>query len=64
MIGSMRKSRLSHHFVEIAALLAAMHHDRGRLLGRMGALGFKLREEAHLRTLTRVVSDQFEPVSV
>ena len=40
---------------EIAALLAAVRHDQGRLLGRMEALGFKLREEAHLQTLTRDV---------
>ncbi len=32
--------------------LAALRHRQGRLLGRMEALGFALREEAVLRTLT------------
>ena len=36
----------------IAAPLAAVRHDQGRLVGRMEALGFKLREEAVLQTLT------------
>ena len=40
---------------DIATPLAAVRHDQGRLLGRMEALGFKLREEAHLQTLTRDV---------
>lgn len=40
---------------DIAVPLAAVRHDQGRLLGRMEALGFKLREEAHLQTLTRDV---------
>ena len=39
----------------IAAPLAAVRHDQGRLLGRMEALGFKLREEAVLQTLTQDV---------
>ncbi len=36
----------------IAAPLAAVRHDQGRLVGRMEALGFHLREEAVLQTLT------------
>lgn len=39
----------------IAAPLAALRHDQGRLIGRMEALGFKLREEAVLQTLTQDV---------
>ncbi len=39
----------------IAAPLAAVRHDQGRLVGRMEALGFKLREEAVLQTLTQDV---------
>ena len=35
--------------------LAAVRHEQGRLLGRMESLGFKLREEAVLRTLTQDV---------
>src|SRR5918997_139862 len=34
------------------ATLAAARHLQGRLVGQMEALGFKLREEAVLRTLT------------
>lgn len=36
----------------VAAKLATVRHHQGRLLGRMEGLGFKLREEAMLRTLT------------
>lgn len=36
----------------LAAPLAAARHLQGRLIGQMGALGFKLKEEAVLRTLT------------
>ncbi len=39
----------------LAALLADVRHRQGRLLGRMEALGFKLREEAVMRTLTEDV---------
>ena len=35
--------------------LAAMRHRQGRLIGRMEGLGFRLREEALLRTLTQDV---------
>lgn len=35
--------------------LATVRHHQGRLLGRMESLGFKLREEATLRTLTEEV---------
>src|SRR6266853_141829 len=35
--------------------LAGVRHEQGRLLGRMEALGFKLRQEAVLRTLTEDV---------
>lgn len=39
----------------LAAVLADVRHRQGRLLGHMGALGFGLREEAVLRTLTEDV---------
>lgn len=39
----------------IAAKLAAVRHRQGRLLGRMEGLGFHLRNEAMLRTLTQDV---------
>jgi Fic family protein len=37
---------------KLAARLAEVRHQQGRLLGRMEALGFPLRSEATLRTLT------------
>ena len=36
----------------MATLLASARHKQGRLLGQMEALGFKVKEEAVLRTLT------------
>jgi len=39
----------------LAVLLADVRHLQGRLLGRMEALGFQLREEATLQTLTQDV---------
>src|SRR5208282_5192972 len=39
----------------LAEQLAAVHREQGRLLGRMEALGFKLRQEAVLETLTEDV---------
>lgn len=39
----------------VAARLAEVRHAQGRLIGRMEALGFKLREEAVLQTLTQDV---------
>ncbi len=39
----------------VAAPLAAVRHQQGRLLGRMESVGFDLREEAVLQTLTRDV---------
>ena len=39
----------------LAMVLAQAHHEQGRLLGRMEALDFQLREEAVLRTLTQDV---------
>jgi Fic family protein len=39
----------------LAKELAQARHEQGRLLGRMEALGFPLREEAVLRTLTQDV---------
>jgi Fic family protein len=39
----------------VAAPLAAVRHDQGRLIGRMEALGLKLRKEAVLQTLTQDV---------
>ncbi len=40
---------------KLAPLLAEVRHLQGRLLGRMEALGFQLREEATLQTLTQDV---------
>jgi len=39
----------------LSTLLATVSHEQGRLLGQMEALGFDLRNEAHLRTLTEDV---------
>ncbi|MDE0523783.1 MAG: DUF4172 domain-containing protein [Boseongicola sp.] len=39
----------------LAANLVAVRHRQGRLLGRMEGLGFGLRNEAMLRTLTQDV---------
>lgn len=39
----------------LAALLAAVRHREGRLLGEMKGIGFRLQEEAVLRTLTQDV---------
>ena len=39
----------------LAARLGAVRHDQGRLIGRMEALGFQLRAEAVLQTLTEDV---------
>lgn len=39
----------------LAPLLARVTKEQGRLLGKMEALGFDLRGEAHLRTLTQEV---------
>src|SRR3954453_14016901 len=39
----------------LSALLAAVRHRQGRLIGRMEGLGFQLREEAVLDTLTQDV---------
>jgi len=39
----------------LSGRLARVRHEQGRLLGRMEALGFKLRQEAVLRTLTEDV---------
>src|SRR5208283_5587623 len=40
---------------KLAEQLAVVHREQGRLLGRMEALGFKLRQEAVLETLTEDV---------
>jgi Fic family protein len=37
---------------QFAELLAAVRHRQGRLIGHMEALGFNLRQEAILQTLT------------
>lgn len=39
----------------LATLLAQVSREQGRLLGRLENLGFELRDEAHLRTLTEDV---------
>ncbi len=46
---------LSWNQGKLANLLAEVRHLQGRLLGRMEALGFGLREEATLQTLTQDV---------
>ena len=45
--------RFTWHQREIVEPLAAVRHQQGRLIGRMEALGFELRQEAILRTLTQ-----------
>lgn len=40
---------------DLAAQLAAVRHEQGRLLGRAEALGFKVRETTFLQTLTQDV---------
>ena len=40
---------------DLAKLVAQVSREQGRLLGRMEALGFELRSEANLRTLTEDV---------
>lgn len=46
----------------LAPVLARTRHEQGRLLGRMEAVGFDLRDEAELRTLTSdvVMSSEIE----
>lgn len=44
----------------LSPLLAAVSRQQGRLLGRMEALGFDLRDEAHLRSLTDEVVETSE----
>jgi len=39
----------------LSGLLATVSHDQGRLLGQMEGLGFGLRSEAHLQSLTEEV---------
>src|SRR6266851_7850968 len=43
------------HDKALAAPLAALRHRQGRFVGRMEALGFPLRSEAMLQTLTQDV---------
>jgi len=43
---------LTHDAARLAPLLAEIRHRQGRLLGRMEGLGFSLRSEASLTTLT------------
>jgi Fic family protein len=52
------KFRWSHEALE--APLGAVRHHQGRLIGRMEALGFQLREEAALRGLTEEVTKSSE----
>ncbi len=47
--------RFSWDQEQLANVLAQARHEQGRLLGRMEALGFQLREEAVLKTLTQDV---------
>src|SRR5205823_9485318 len=39
----------------LAEHLAIVHHEQGRLMGRMETLGFNVRQEAMLQTLTQDV---------
>jgi len=52
--------RLSWDAKVLSPLLARAHREQGRLLGKMEALGFDLRSEAHLRTLTQDVVQSSE----
>ena len=45
---------------QLAAPLAAVRHNQGRLLGRMESLGFGMRDEAWLQTLTQDVINTSE----
>ncbi len=45
-------TRFSYDTERVMLLLASVRHSQGRLLGRMESLGFSLREEAMLTTLT------------
>ena len=45
-------TKFSYDGESILTLLASVRHSQGRLLGRMESLGFSLREEAMLTTLT------------
>ena len=45
-------TRFTYNIESIMPLLASVRHSQGRLLGRMESLGFSLREEAMLTTLT------------
>lgn len=47
--------RMTWDSPRLSALVAHGSREQGRLLGRMEALGFELRSEAHLRTLTEDV---------
>jgi Fic family protein len=46
---------------KLSKLLTEVHHRQGRLLGRMEGLGFHLRAEATLETLTLDVLKSSEP---
>lgn len=46
---------MTYDAAQLTAPLAAVRHAQGRLLGRMESLGFKLRDEAWLQTLTQDV---------
>lgn len=46
---------MTYDAVPLTGPLAAVRHAQGRLLGRMESLGFKLRDEAWLQTLTHDV---------
>ena len=46
---------LTWNEARLSRLLATVSHEQGRLQGKMETLGFDLRNEAHLRTLTEDV---------
>jgi Fic family protein len=54
-LGTIRLAAVTWHSDRIMARLAAVRHGQGRVLGRMERLGFRLKQEALLRTLTQDV---------
>ena len=44
---------------QLAELLAGIRHQQGRLIGRMEGIGFDLRQQANLATLTSDELTQF-----
>ena len=49
---------------KIAPLLISARHKQGRVLGKMENLGFNLREEATLQSLTEMLVKQLRELGV